>query len=524
MAIGNIGSTTGRVGQPREQVFTSSGVWPVPSGVDSVEVTVVGASGGVGPSNGATGGGGYLRRVVSVAGLTSVAVTVGSGGASGSDGGTSSFGSLAVAYGSRGATTSGYGGPSGAVCVPGQLALPAGTTWNLYNISGSLAVPAARVAYGNGTFVAVGHFSGAATQYSSTSPDGVNWAMQNGLPNAPWSDIIYAGGQFVAIAGGDVSSAFAATSPDGINWTQRTLPSSNYWSSITYGNGTYVITGGGAGTSSVVLYSTNGGVTWNIANLPSSTYWTCATYGNGTFVAVSNGSAVATSPDGITWTARTNSSSIGFSRVAYGNGTFLAIAGGTPWGNTLQLGGQYTRTTTSPDGITWTNRSLPTNESWNNVAYVGGIWIAVASAASSSTVNFAISNDAINWTQRVFDASNCWAGIAGGSGRIIVTGGAISGTYAYLSQSWDSANHPVPGFPGAGSTGGSYAAGGGAGGPAFATYTNTTTLSYAPGAGVEGFSVGGSNLNTGSGAKPPGAGAYGGASGTNGIVIVRWWQ
>jgi hypothetical protein len=55
------------------------------------------------------------------------------------------------------------------------------------------------------------------------------------------------------------------------------------------------------------------------------------TYGNGVFVVVASGydsRAAATSPDGVTWTARTLPSGNYWRSVAYGSGIFVAIAGG----------------------------------------------------------------------------------------------------------------------------------------------------------------------------------------------------
>ena len=103
-------------GLKSQQVFTSSGTWTKPSGINLIKVCVTGGGGGGGSGNsthnarGGGGGGGTAIEVIDVSSVSSVTVTVGSGGAggaagenNGSTGGTSSFGSYCSA-------TGGYGG------------------------------------------------------------------------------------------------------------------------------------------------------------------------------------------------------------------------------------------------------------------------------------------------------------------------------------------------------------------------------------------------------------------------------
>ena len=130
------------------QVFTTSGSFTVPTGIYSVQVTVIGA-GGSGANGSTNGGGGYagavVTQTVSVSPGQVIPVSIGAGGVArefmnsggyvnGAAGGNSSFGSVVAAGGSGGFVGGGYGGNGGAT--------PYGT------VDGGAFVYAAFVGYG----------------------------------------------------------------------------------------------------------------------------------------------------------------------------------------------------------------------------------------------------------------------------------------------------------------------------------------------------------------------------------------
>lgn len=142
-----LGQATGRL--LRTTTFTSSGTWTAGAGTTAVEVEVVGGGGGAGgtqatssteyASSSGGGGGGYARKFIANA-TSPQTITVGAGGVSdvaggGSNGGTSSFGSLVSATGGVGgqlgqasvSTKVSYGGNGGIgsggdINVPGNAA------------------------------------------------------------------------------------------------------------------------------------------------------------------------------------------------------------------------------------------------------------------------------------------------------------------------------------------------------------------------------------------------------------------
>ena len=91
---------------------------------------------------------------------------------------------------------------------------------------------------------------------------------------------------------------------------------------------------------------------------------------------------------------------------------------------------------TSPDGITWTARSV-TAADWKSIAYGGGKFVALSYTGNSAMT----STDGVTWTTPVsVGISNDWFGIAYGNGvfaAVAQTGAAADaeGVIATLSVS-----------------------------------------------------------------------------------------
>ena len=190
------------------------------------------------------------------------------------------------------------GSANNAFLAAGQ---PAATNW-----TGGSPIPGTAhndIAYGNGTWVAVG---GDGSGGAATSTDGSAWVSRTITTLASGTDefigVAYNGVNFVAISQSDET----AVSSNGITWTAGgALPTATGdWVAIEYGNGRFVAI---ADTGEVAV-STDNGTNWRasnagLVNITDPTFWTNIGYGQGLFVAVGE-NTIATSQYGLDWSRR----------------------------------------------------------------------------------------------------------------------------------------------------------------------------------------------------------------------------
>jgi photosystem II stability/assembly factor-like uncharacterized protein len=142
------------------------------------------------------------------------------------------------------------------------------------------------------------------------------------------------------------------------------------------------------------------------------------TYGNGLFVAVGQNGTILTSPDGARWTARASGADNFLSGVTYGNGLFVAV-GVAVRSSSSWLSGWLPGPTmlTSPDGVTWTEQTSPTNNELKDVTYGNGLFVAVGEDGTILT-----SRDGVDWTEQISPTNNSFLSVTYGNGRFVAVG------------------------------------------------------------------------------------------------------
>lgn len=180
-------------------------------------------------------------------------------------------------------------------------------------------------------------------------------------------------------------------------WKNITLPVSVPWSGVTYGGGMFAAASKGGG----IIYSSDG-ISWTHVGL--SGFFNCICYGAGKFIALS-GTTVAVSADGKNWSNQscnlpTNTTWQG---VAYGNGRFVAVA-------------STGEAAYSTDGLIWTVRSTGTYSSINAIVYTGTRFAAVGFRAICT------SDDGITWSFKSQPVTDTWQALTYGDGILIALG------------------------------------------------------------------------------------------------------
>jgi hypothetical protein len=230
----------------------------------------------------------------------------------------------------------------------------------------------------------------------ATSPDGVTWTNQTGLPSAVGSStmmnsVAWDGTQFCAVG----TNGKLATSPDGVTWTRQMnftpAVNSKTMQSIVW-TGTQFCA---VGLESTCATSPDG-VTWtnqpSLASLGSGGAFYSVIWTGTQFCTVGSYGICATSPDGVTWTLQpslatevSSDKNCSVEGVVWDGTQFCAV-------------GAYGRCATSPDGVTWTNQTgLPsavgTGTNMRSVAWDGSKFCAVGYYGKCAT-----SPDGVTWT------------------------------------------------------------------------------------------------------------------------------
>lgn len=214
------------------------------------------------------------------------------------------------------------------------------------------------------------------------------WTERNFPTTGVWSDITFGNGMFVAVGN------LVSTSPDGINWTNRT-PHASIINSITYGGGKFVATTFGGSNS--IMYSDDG-IVWNsvdVSSLLVGGTMRDVSYGNGLYVVVlENTARVLTSPNGITWTARTLPSNTRWGSIVFANGKFIAVS----------LNSAVSAVST--DGISWSGVAIPITSNVR-IDYFKGMFVVYQ--WDSGQYATSTSGTTGSWTSRTHETGRYYA-------------------------------------------------------------------------------------------------------------------
>jgi hypothetical protein len=262
-----------------------------------------------------------------------------------------------------------------------------------------------------------------------------NWTTNQITTNSfELHHVVYGNGCYMAVAeyadGGEIYS-----SEDGLNWTLRFSDNNSWGLTLNYSRGHFSGVGG-FGIADVSADGTN----WTSTFLPlfddyaGQPYGQAITYGNGLYVTVGDTNGVGTiqtSPDGVTWTSRSISPAPGgrIASVVYAGNRFLAV------GNNDGL--VYVSSGLSA-GTTWTRYSIPGG---NKIIYGGGLFLVPLNNKTNL-----VSADGINWSLNPTGLTNMLGAVTYSHGLFIAQCGiSISGSY--LATSTDCTNwiqYPKP--------------------------------------------------------------------------------
>ena len=166
---------------------------------------------------------------------------------------------------------------------------------------------------------------------------------------------------------------------------------------------------------------------WSLVSGVSGTYFSRIAYGEGLFVCLSGYGQSITSPDGVSWTQRTIPIGAFLSDIIYAAGKFVVVSGSS--------------VATSADGTSWTTGSLPPARGATRLAYGNGVFLAMPNGSNA----FSRSEDGVSWSPDSND-NGFRGGIAFGNGLFAAvgsTGNTVRTSSGASLEQW--VNRPLPG-------------------------------------------------------------------------------
>ena len=245
----------------------------------------------------------------------------------------------------------------------------------------------------------------AATDGGTTSPFNcagapLNFQSVSGVTGS-WKAVSSGNGRFVAV---ESTGNDTLASTDGISWSGVAPIAGDEWSAFAFGNGRYVGVASALNTGCDAIMHSANGVSWT--GVPGSIVESNdVIFGDGRFVAVGGTVNSLTSPDGAAWTTHATLPSAGWKDLAYGGGVYVAV--------------DFNKVTSSPDGISWTAHTPAEANIWRGVAYGDGLFVAVSSDGTNRVMT---STDGANWSINTTAPAQLWSDITYQAGRFVAAG------------------------------------------------------------------------------------------------------
>lgn|GEM_PF-1671819 len=141
-------------------------------------------------------------------------------------------------------------------------------------------------------------------------------------------------------------------------------------------------------------------------------------YGDGQFVTVGDGGAVLTSPDGVTWTERSSGTDLTLQSVAHGAGRFVAVGGDSIRSSRWVV-------LSSPNGVDWHQEASGADLMLYDVTFGGGRFLAVGArlAACGEAGGLVLTSaDGSDWQEAARQGVPPLLSVAYGNGQYVAAG------------------------------------------------------------------------------------------------------
>jgi hypothetical protein len=262
------------------------------------------------------------------------------------------------------------------------VTIGSGGVYSTRDVTGRTSLTYSGISVGSGTAYLNGKFWAFGAQGGLTSSiDGVNWTANFSLPNTVTiTKMGYGNGVYVAIgSAGAIYSSIDGETFLPVSHTLGTL----VFKDVLFSNGGWIVTNT---TTANVLYSTDGLTFFTKAAGLATTLG--AIVANGSMVIWNSSTAAVSTNGGATFSTAIIGSSV--LDMTYGNGMFMAVGGAS----------SSSFCAVSPDGLSWTTRTVPYAGSLTTVAFSSGAFLVTGTPAGVSVVHLETSTNGAFWTVR----------------------------------------------------------------------------------------------------------------------------